>query len=242
MINYCLYIAYFMLMQGTIIQALDEQPPYISIINILEPFIGDEKCAQQAKNAIYKEFEGLVTEQKDKAARIQNILKPYESIKEGSATANLFNDWLKLEEQKNKLVGNKLKELLNCSSVFRAGQKIAAVPGQIAESAQQAADRTKKAASAAKAAAINAGQQAANAAKTGAMIAVGVPVVAGQAAYQAGKKAVNTTVNAAQEAKRTVEKKIDETTDAIVQTKDSYIDRLIQWFARLKSDKSTQKK
>lgn len=74
------------------------------------------------------------------------------------------------------------------------------------------------------------------------MIAVGVPFVAGQAAYQAGKKAVNTTVNAAQEAKRSVEKKIDETTDAIVQTKDSYIDRLIQWFARLKSDKSTQKK
>ncbi len=232
-----------MLMQGTVIHALDQQPPYITIINILEPFIGDEKCAQQAKTAIYQEFDRLVREQQDKAARINNILKPYgNNTQDGTVTSNLFNDWINLEEQKNKLVGNKLKELLNCSSVFRAGQKIAAVPGQIAQSAQQAADRTKKAASAAKDAAINAGQQAANAAKTGAMIAVGVPVVAGQAAYQAGKKAVNTTVNAAQEAKRSVEKKIDETTDAIVQTKDSYIDRLIQWFARLKSDKSSQKK
>lgn len=231
-----------MLMQGTIIHALDQQPPYITIINILEPFIGDEKCAQQAKTAIYQEFDRLVTEQKDKAARIQNILKPYGTTKDGMNTANLFDDWIKLEEQKNKLVGNKLKELLNCSSIFRAGQKIAAVPGQIAESAQQAADRTKKAASAAKDAAINAGQQAANAAKTGAMIAVGVPVVAGQAAYQAGKKAVNTTVNAAQGAKRTVENKIDETKEALVQTKDSYIDRLIQWFARFKSNKSSQKK
>src|SRR5215208_6959756 len=99
MVNYFLILCLSM-MYSSISAVGDENPPYMTIIDIIGQFITDEQCTQKVKESIKLEFSKLVQLQKDKAQRIQQMLSRYEN----SNTANLFVDWQKFEEQKTQIV------------------------------------------------------------------------------------------------------------------------------------------
>jgi hypothetical protein len=200
----------------------NQQPPYITLVDTLGAFISDEKCVQDAKESIHKQFQKLLAEQEEKASKIQQLLNPYQS-----PIKNLFNDWRQLEAKKTQIVNDNLDTILNCSGLFRAGKRIAEVPGQIVRGAQEAAHITKEAA------------------KTTAAIALGVPIATGKAVYETGKKAVDSgkatvaaTVKAAEEARKAAQQKVNEAQAAVVARKDSYLQKLIKWMQGGLSNKS----
>lgn len=206
----------------------DEKPSQMWIVDTLGAFMTDEACVTKARESIQMQFKTLQADQDTKGKLIQEKLDPYNSyVKE------LFRDWKAIEEKKTKIVNDNLENILNCSGLVRAGRRIAAVPGQVVASAKNAATTTRNAAintaNITKRVATEAANTTRDVVKTGATIAVGVPIIAGQKAYSAGKDAVKATVNAAEQAKLAAQNKINQTKEAVEAKKESLIARLGAW-------------